>query len=378
MRLFVPLLFLLPTLCAMRAEAEEASVRIVADGADPTRITASYVLPATVDRELRDGPLDEKVGRLRLTIGLVDPATDKVGPAIFGSYTLTARSLSFRPAFGLVRGATYRAAAFDGAQDRPVATIDYQVPAATTATETTVVRSIAPSGASLPANVLRFYVTFSRPMREGREVLERIRLYDEAGNEIRSPWRDLELWNADATRLSLFLHPGRIKQGVNLREQLGPLLEPNRKYALVIGGDLRDAQGTPLGRDVRHAFSTTAEVRSRIDVAAWRVMSPASGSSTPLRVEFDRALDAALAVRLVRVEDGAGNELPGAATLSDGERVWNFTPSVPWRAERYAVVADPVLEDQAGNTPVRIFDNDLAAPTVEVLPPQLRREFMPR
>lgn len=378
MRLFVPLLFLLPTWCAVRAEADEASVRIVADGADATRITASYALPATVDRELRDGPLEEKVGRLRLTIGLVDAKTGESGPAIFGSYSLAARTLSFRPAFGLVRGATYRAAAFNGALDRPVATVDYVVPAASAAAEPTVVRSITPSGESLPANVLRFYVTFSRPMREGREVLERIRLFDEAGNEIRSPWRDLELWNADATRLSLFLHPGRIKQGVNLREQLGPLLEPNRKYVLVIGGDLRDAQGTPLGREVRHAFSTTAEVRSRIDVAAWQVTSPAAGSPHPITVRFDRPLDAALAVRLVRVLDAAGSEVPGTPTLSDGERVWNFTPSAPWRAEKYAVVADPVLEDQVGNTPVRIFDNDLAAPTVQVLPPQLRREFTPR
>ena len=377
MRLFVPLLFLLPRWCAVRAAADEASVRIVADGADPTRITASYALPATVAHELRDGPLEEKVGRLRLTIGLVDAKSGEAGPAIFGSYSLTARTLSFRPAFGLVRGATYRAAAFDGAQDRPVATVDYVVPAATAVAVPTVVRSITPSGESLPANVLRFYVNFSRPMREGREVLERIRLFDEAGSEIRSPWRDLELWNADATRLSLFLHPGRIKQGVNLRDQLGPLMEPNRKYALVIGGDLRDAQGTPLGREVRHAFSTTAEVRSRIDVAAWQVTSPAAGSSNPLTVRFDRPLDAALAVRLVRVLDGAGSEVPGTPTLSDGERVWNFTPSAPWRAEKYAVVADPVLEDQVGNTPVRIFDNDLAAPTVQVLPPQLRREFTP-
>ena len=378
MRPFVSLLLLMPLSCAVRAEADEASVRIVADAADPTRIMASYALPATLDRELRDGPLDEKIGRLRLTIGLVDAKTGEAGPAIFGGYTLAARTLSFRPAFGLVRGATYRAAAYDGTQTRPIATVDYQVPAATAAAEPTVVRSITPSGESLPANVLRFYVTFSRPMREGREVLERIRLFDEAGNEIRSPWRDIELWNADATRLSLFLHPGRIKQGVNLREQLGPLLEPNRKYVLVIGGDLRDSQGTPLGRDVRHAFSTTAEVRIRIDVAAWQVTLPAAGSSNSLGVRFDRPLDAALALRLVRVLDAAGNEVPGAATLSDGERVWNFTPSAPWRDERYAVVADTVLEDQVGNTPVRIFDNDLAAPTVEVLPPQLRREFTPR
>ena len=34
-------------------------------------------------------------------------------------------------------------------------------------------------------------------MREGREVLERIKLYDDAGKEIASPWRDIVETNAD-------------------------------------------------------------------------------------------------------------------------------------------------------------------------------------
>jgi len=47
--------------------------------------------------------------------------------------------------------------------------------------------------------------------------------------------------SGDAKRLSLWIHPGRIKNGVNLREELGPVLEPNRKYTLVLsGGELRD------------------------------------------------------------------------------------------------------------------------------------------
>jgi hypothetical protein len=215
-------------------------------------------------------------------------------------------------------------------------------------------------------------------MREGREVLERIRLLDEAGSEVASPWRDLELWNADATRLSLFVHPGRIKQGVNLRVELGPVLEPGRCYTLVVGGDLLDARGVPLGHDRRLSFTATGELRERIDVLRWRIVEPAAGSTAPLSVEFGRMLDDALARRCLIVQDAAGAKVPGRAELLDDGRGWSFVPATTWSSQRYALVVDPVLEDVCGNSPRRAFDVDLEAPQVEVLPPVLRREFTPR
>ena len=65
-----------------------------------------------------------------------------------------------------------------------------------------------------------------------------LEILDEQGTLVEDPWRRTELWTADARRLSLWIHPGRIKNGVNLREELGPVLEPNKTYKLIIRAEV--------------------------------------------------------------------------------------------------------------------------------------------
>jgi hypothetical protein len=232
---------------------------------------------------------------------------------------------------------------------------------ADTAADPPRVVSITPAAAALPANVLRFYVTFSRPMREGREVLARVRLLDEAGRAIPAPWRDLDLWNDDGTRLSLFVHPGRVKQGVNLRVEQGPVLEPGRRYTLVVDAALRDTRGVPLVGPVAHAFTATAELHDRIDETAWRWSQPAPGGLAPLEVAFDRPLDEALVARALRVHDAADRPVDGRGTLAPDGRRWRFMPAAAWQRGGHRLAVDPVLEDVCGNTPARPFDLDRAA-----------------
>ena len=82
---------------------------------------------------------------------------------------------------------------------------------------------IYPSTDVLPANLLKFYLQFSRPMRETDAIFDHIRIIDDQGNVIEDPWRRAPLWSNDGTRLTLLIHPGRIKTGVNLNLDLGPL-----------------------------------------------------------------------------------------------------------------------------------------------------------
>src|SRR4051812_2774418 len=85
--------------------------------------------------------------------------------------------------------------------------------------------AIYPSGALLPANHLKFYLHFSAPMREG-VFLDYCRLLDEHGAPVAEPFRETELWSDDHRRLTLWLHPGRQKTGVNLNDDFGPVLKP--------------------------------------------------------------------------------------------------------------------------------------------------------
>ena len=74
-------------------------------------------------------------------------------------------------------------------------------------------------------------------MEQG-EIFWHFRLTDLAtGIPVEEPFRETELWSDDGKRLTLWLHPGRQKTGVNLNMDLGPVLEPRRRYALEIAAD---------------------------------------------------------------------------------------------------------------------------------------------
>lgn len=62
-------------------------------------------------------------------------------------------------------------------------------------------------------------------------------------------------------------------------------------------------------------------------------------------------------------------------TLQNEDSVALLTPSVPWLEADHRLIVAPILEDLAGNTPVRIFDTDL---TKKPGPqPQLQIPFRP-
>ena len=325
---------------------------------EATRIEVSAAPPPT-------GVADEDF----LTVALLDEATGRRGAPVFGTYTQVNGRLVFHPRFALAPGARYRISA--GGEF-----LDHQVPVRALATATTV-ESVSPAAGEVPANLLKFYLSFSRPMREGREIFDHIHLLDEAGQPIPAPWRDTELWTEDARRLTLWIHPGRVKRGVNLREEFGPVLRPGKAYTLLVDATLRDAAGQPLAREFRHRFRTSTEAHARLDLAAWTLEAPSAGTRDPLRVVATMPLDAAVARRALHVRNSGGEEMPGVAALADDGRIWTFTPRDPWPATPLQYVADPWLEDLAGNTLARVFDDDLTATKPEPLP-QTQRSFTPR
>ena len=77
--------------------------------------------------------------------------------------------------------------------------------------------------------MLRFYLEFDRPMPRG-DVYKYVRLLNEKGDKVPLPFLEIddELWNADQTRLTLLIDPGRIKKEVKPRIDLGPVFEAGR------------------------------------------------------------------------------------------------------------------------------------------------------
>ena len=223
-----------------------------------------------------------------------------------------------------------------------------------------VVESIDPSVDTVPANLLRFVVTFSAPMEEG-SVAGNIRLVDESGAELVGALLDMppELWDRSRRRLTVLLEPGRIKRGLQPNVQAGGPLREGGRVAVIVAAGIRDASGATLMVDARREFRVGPPIRSRVDPGLWDVRWPGSDAD-PLVVRFDRALDRALVRRHLGVVDPSGNPVPGTATLDETAREWMFAPSTSVSVSRLRI--DARLEDLAGNSVRRVFDRDLGRP----------------
>jgi hypothetical protein len=227
----------------------------------------------------------------------------------------------------------------------------------------------------LPANHLRFYIYFSRPMRGGKDIFDYIQILDDNGEPVFDPWLHDELWSADGRMLILYIHPGRIKWGVLLRQLLGPVLRPGHQYTLVIREDLLDDRGQRLGKSYTRKFRTSEEIRTRLTLQDWQIVAPPAGTQQPLVIQFSRILDHKLLDRFLTIHGPDGKAVTGKGVVGLQEKSWAFHPDQPWQAARYTLSVHPSLEDVAGNTPRRPFDVDLKATQPAAQP--LQRTFEP-
>jgi len=312
--------------------------------------------------------LTARQGEAILTFRLVDE-NGELGAPIFGEYRRAGSQIRFKPRYRLIPQYDYRATIHT--TDGQSVILNYRVPKRPASTPASV-EKLFPSSSVLPANHLKFYIYFSKPMREGRAIFDRIHLFNEDGTKVPDPWRRTELWTEDTRRLTLWIHPGRIKTGVNLREELGPVLQQHRRYTLVISPNMQDADGQRLGRRFAKGFETTIADRKCPQPHQWRLHLPLIATRQQLEVKFEESLDHALSQRFLEVRDSKRQLVAGQINVGELEACWSFVPNAPWANEEYRLVVNPLLEDLAGNTPNRIFDTDLTAtaqsPSVLILP----------
>jgi hypothetical protein len=239
------------------------------------------------------------------------------------------------------------------------------------------VEAIYPSAAVLPANHLKFYIHFSVPMRQG-VFLDHCKLLDDRGRiVIAEPFRETELWSEDGQRLTLWLHPGRQKTGVNLNTELGPVLAPGLRYTLVISGAWPSADGVPCGHNTEKSFVAGPRETRQVDPKLWKLRTPVAGTRQAVEFHFPAPMDHALLMRFLKVSGPDGNAIAGAVSTTDSERVWRFTPEQPWTGELHRITVNSLLEDLAGNSLERPFEVDLEKPPPSKVPPTIAFPFTP-
>jgi hypothetical protein len=284
---------------------------------------------------------------------------DPAAPAMLGTCARGGDALVFTPKYPPAPSLRLRAV-LTRPGEAPVTVWFGGVPDPVRAPSTRVL-GVTPSADVWPENILRLYVSFSAPMRMGL-AWDHIRMLDAAGRAMGGMFVEIdqELWDPEGRRLTVLFDPARIKRGLVDHINEGPPLVAGSRATLQIEPFWRDAAGALLAEPFTHAITVAPPLREPLDPEAWRVSPPASPNAS-LVVDFPHPLDAALALRALSVWKGPA-ELPGAARLGAAETRYVFTPDQPWTPGRYALRADPVLEDIAGNRIGRPFDIDRRAP----------------
>lgn len=332
-------------------------------------ILLTLVAPSTAAREL--AWIEDAAGRLTVRLDVpaagamveVDLAaalSAHVGrcmesqalPPMLAEVEVRADGVWLRPRFPLDPTGDY-CAVFDSSRlPRPSERSGLRLTAEWTGTgavEAPRVERVLPAVDTLPANALRLYVEFSRPVF-ARDVHRWVRLRDETLDTwVETPFVDLPqgLWDPRRQRLTLVFHPGRIKRGVGPNRAMGPPLEPGHSYRLTVA-----APGT---EDFAHRFSVAVADRRPVEPADWRLTPPASAGSA-LRVDFGEALDPYLVERWIWIESAAEELVEVEATVDPDGAAITLTPVDRWPRGGLDLLVDPRLEDLAGNRVAQLFE----------------------
>lgn len=278
--------------------------------------------------------------------------------AMLGDVTTEEDHLVFTPVVPLTRGLVYEILWDNQIIDK------ITVPTADASRAPRLI-AVYPSLDTLPENLLKLYVQFSHPMREG-EALKHIALLDQQQDTVKGVFLDLqpELWNKERTVLTLWLDPGRIKRELIPNQQLGNPLLQGRYYTLAISTNWKDVQDLPLQQAYQKKFIVTLRDSVSPNVEKWQIKVPKAESGEPLEIILGEPLDYFLLKEAIQIVDENQVNVAGELAVGDRERKLVFRPRAPWQPGKYTLRARSILEDLAGNNLNRAFDRDITAKNV--------------
>lgn len=276
-------------------------------------------------------------------------------PPIFGEYSINDDSVLFRPLIPFTPGLTY------------VVAIGNKILGQVTSApgdpkEAPKIIGIVPMPDTLPENLLKLYIRFSKPMQEGQS-LQHITLIRNGRDTVNDAFLDLdrELWNPEHDMLTLWFDPGRLKRGLQPNLAMGPPLRQGEKYQLTIHKNWRDASGAYLDTSYTKDFIIGRRDSLSPDPHRWGIEPPLPGSLSPMKIYFMEPLDYVLLGSTIRIIDSTRQVIQGTININEDGTVFSFTPAKRWKAGKYTIEIDSHLEDLAGNTLDHLFDNDLTA-----------------
>ena len=290
---------------------------------------------------------------LKVYVALRQPQDIDEGTSIIGTYGAGPGQVVFQPLVPFSEELPYLAVFGDS--------LEYRFQLATPVNRPiTRLLNVYPTIDTVPANLLKIYLEFSAPMREG-EVYQRVRLYNQQGDPVKDPFVRLhpELWDTSGQMVTLWLDPGRVKRALLSREAHGPVLEAGKNYRLEVDAQWKDTHGQALDRGFTKIFKVSPDDRQQPNTGSWLITPPAAGTRDPLLVAFGSTLDYGTIRKAFAIYSHSGNAVAGSITVSNQQDSIAFVPEHDWLSGSYQIKVDAILEDLAGNNLNRLFDRDL-------------------
>ncbi|WP_132224856.1 hypothetical protein [Albibacterium bauzanense] len=327
-------------LFACNQENKASDIHLIWDQQRPVALSISKNL---IEDEIDPSKSD-------LQVRLVE---DNNSVSILGNYKYNDDDIVFEPVIPFSRGLHYEVFYKDksiGIVEVPLADIS----------EASILEEIYPTADTLPENVLKIYLQFSKPMRTG-ESEKYIAIIKNEKDTVSGVFLNLdpELWNEDRTVLTVWLDPGRIKRDLIPNLTLGAPLVNHTKYSIVVSENWLNAQGLKLKESFVKTFFVSERDSLSPDIIDWALELPRSGSKDPLKVYLKESLDYFLLNETIQVLDEKNKVLPVKINVRDKERYVDFIPLNNWTAGQYKIQVQSRLEDLAGNNLNRPFDRDL-------------------
>ena len=340
------------------AVPEDYKIDFARIGGSKTKYKVVVTIPVEIRTQI------EKPDRDILSLVVLDKNDwNSPGIPVLGDVTSTETGFEFTPKFPLVPGESY-VARFDPTNSDALKNNSLEMITATleikrVQSDLPEITAIYPSSGELPANHLKFYLRFSQPMQQGG-IFGYFSLFNlTQGKQVPRPFRHTELWSPDGQQLTLWFHPGRQKEGVNLNEEIGPILKPGDQYVLRISNEWKALFGGKFKAGYEKRFVAAEPDLAVPDMKKWKFQIPKADGRSPFVCELGESLDWALLQSTLRILNSGDQLVKGKITVGDNETRWEFVPERSWKPGIYKLVADPVLEDLAGNSLESPFAVDL-------------------
>jgi hypothetical protein len=218
---------------------------------------------------------------------------------------------------------------------------------------------IYPTADSLPVNLTRFYIEFSKPMQE-MGILKHIKLTNKKGENITGVFfeNQYELWDKDRKKVTLIIDPGRVKTGLLANKIMGRAFDEGQQYTLTVDSLLLDFNDQKLATSFSKTFVAVKEDSIPPKVELWHYTIPKSKSKQLLIIDFNDKIDHIAAQTFIRITY-KGKIVEGKFSLKRNEQQWVFEPQKKWKKREYRIEVSNNLEDIATNSMNQVFDHKL-------------------